>query len=77
MTDAPQAAGWRVSSRCESLNCVEVHVGSDQVIIRDSAARDGLCLEIHPADWMAFLGRLADGQLGSRPISGADRRSTS
>jgi hypothetical protein len=78
MTDAPETAGWRSSSRCEAVNCVEVLLGVDQIAVRNSVHPDGPRLKIDPADWTAFIEQLKNTQPdGSRSISGADKWSTS
>jgi hypothetical protein len=78
MADARQVSTWKVSSRCEAADCVEVLIGADLVFIRDSAHREGPILTVEPGDWMAFVAHLRDAHAdGSRSSSGADRWSTS
>ena len=55
MTDAPQVEAWKISSRCEAVNCVEVLVEPNRVAVRSSALRNGPGLEFDPAAWMDFI----------------------
>jgi Domain of unknown function (DUF397) len=58
MTDAPQVEAWKVSSRCEAANCVEVLVEQDRVAVRSSALRSGPSVQFDPVAWMDFIRHL-------------------
>jgi hypothetical protein len=53
---------WRKSSISESGTCVEVNLGSQMVLVRDSKNPDGgvLCFS-HP-EWRAFLAGVRLGE---------------
>jgi hypothetical protein len=49
-------AEWRKSSASGGVGneCVEVRLGSDAVLVRDSKGRPELTLRFGPASWLAF-----------------------
>ena len=59
------AAPWRKSSYSNGnggSNCVEVALRADAVAVRDSKDRDGPVLTFTPAEWLAFLSGVQDGE---------------
>jgi hypothetical protein len=51
----PSALIWRKSSFSESVNCVEVAIQEELVLIRDSKNRNGGMLSISFSAWREFL----------------------
>jgi hypothetical protein len=65
MTGAEESRiAWRKSSASNTRDCVQVAVGGGEVLVRDSANRDGAVLRFPPAAWSAFMAR-------TRAISGS------
>ena len=61
------AAPWRRSSSCPDLDCVEVRVLPDAVLMRDSKS-DARPLRFSVAEWGEFLRELRNGAIaGSLP----------
>jgi len=54
--------GWRKSSRSESGACVEVRIGSGEVLLRHSGDRKGHVLAFSYPEWQAFLEGAALGE---------------
>jgi Domain of unknown function (DUF397). len=52
---------WIKSRRCESHACVEVAATADSILVRNSTDPDGPTLRFTPAEWIAFLGGVRDG----------------
>jgi hypothetical protein len=50
------ATTWRTSSFCAASECIQVSALSleSQVLVRDTADRDGPVLTFNPAAWRAF-----------------------
>jgi len=60
-------APWRRSSSCPDIDCVEVQVLPDAVLMRDSKS-DARPLRFTVAEWSEFLHRLRNGPIaGSLP----------
>jgi uncharacterized protein DUF397 len=62
LSNCVEAASWRKSTASAAGNCVEVAHGAAVVGVRDSQDRDGGRLELSPAAWAAFTGRLKSGR---------------
>jgi len=56
------AEGWRKSSRSDTGNCVEVHIGPDRVRVRHSRNERGLVLAFTHQEWRAFLAGVHGGE---------------
>ncbi|GAA1026770.1 hypothetical protein GCM10009557_05650 [Virgisporangium ochraceum] len=59
-------ATWRKSSRSSgggNGDCVEVAIGSDSVMVRDSKQPSGPVLAFTPAQWQAFITAVCHEQL--------------
>jgi len=54
---------WRRSKACNPVECVEVALCEDRVLVRDSQCPDAGVLEFRPDEWRIFL--LALGAAGS------------
>jgi hypothetical protein len=52
---------WIKSRRCEANACVEVAYTGDEVLVRSSANEAGPILRFTPAEWVAFIGGVRDG----------------
>ena len=51
------------ASQCESNSCVEVEgLPEGWVAVRDSKDPDGPVLRFNPAEWLAFLAGVRDGE---------------
>ena len=50
------------SSRCESSNCIEVSLGQDKVLVRNSE-RPGIVEEFTPQEWTEFIEGIVGGDL--------------
>ncbi len=63
-------ATWRRSSRCDTMNCVEVAFvgGPDRVLMRNSRQPE-LSLTVDTQAWRAFCTAVAAGAL-DRPVAG-------
>jgi hypothetical protein len=46
---------WRKSRRCDAGNCVEISMGLERVLVRDSADPDGPWLSSSHDRWIEFL----------------------
>ena len=46
---------WRKSAASAQGNCVEVSLGPDEVLVRDSKAPDGPVLYFSPHAWAEFI----------------------
>ena len=51
---------WIKSRRCEANACVEVAHAGDEILVRNSADEASV-LRFTPAEWIAFLGGVRDG----------------
>ena len=51
------STSWRKSSYSgsSSNNCVEVAVGKDVIMVRDTASRDGAVIKVDAAAWRRFI----------------------
>jgi Domain of unknown function (DUF397) len=52
---------WRMASRCDGGQCVEIGILGDSVLIRDSANRDGERLTLSCDEWQEFIAGVKDG----------------
>jgi hypothetical protein len=53
---------WRTSRyTADQHSCVEIAVRRASILVRDSKDRDGAILEVAPARWEDFLGRIRNG----------------
>ena len=61
MTDKSETdrAPWLRSTRCESGDCVEVMLGADVVLMRNSNWAEDV-LAFSPGQWAAFVASLRD-----------------
>lgn len=73
MSENVHAAGWRKSSfsSADSDNCVEVHITTRSVGVRDSKNTDGLNFWVNAATWNTFLAAAR----GDAVLAASDRRS--
>lgn len=55
MTQGQSPVPWRISSRSNGTNCIEVAVQSESVQIRDSKNRGGHILSVPASTWQAFI----------------------
>lgn len=63
MSLAEQPAGlWRRSQACNPLECVEVALCEDRVLVRDSKSPGAGVLEFTRDEWQAFLLDLSPGR---------------
>ena len=46
---------WKISSKSNGGNCVEVAFHDGMVLIRDSKNRDGGIISVPAAEWKTFL----------------------
>ncbi|MFI6508341.1 MULTISPECIES: DUF397 domain-containing protein [Streptosporangium] len=53
---------WRISSRCNAGNCVQVAFASDMVSVRDSKNPDGGLLRYSRGDWAVFVHAIKQGE---------------
>ncbi|MFC4943681.1 DUF397 domain-containing protein [Pseudonocardia sp. GCM10023141] len=62
-------AVWRKSSLSGELgNCVEVaDLTTGEVAVRNSRHPEGAALVFTPAEWVAFVGGVVQGEFGPRP----------
>jgi len=58
--DSP--TGWKKSSRSAQGDCVEVDLGGDEVLIRDTKDRQGPVLAVSADAWQAFLDGVREGE---------------
>jgi hypothetical protein len=49
---------WTTSSRCDSVNCIQVAFGPQGVAVRSSPRDGDPRLVFHPDDWRAFIALL-------------------
>jgi hypothetical protein len=62
LADQP-ALLWRRSQACNPVECVEVAVCRDRVLVRDSANPQAGALEFTRDEWQAFLLDVSRGRL--------------
>jgi hypothetical protein len=55
MTQGQTPVLWRISSRSNGTNCIEVAVQSESVQVRDSKDRGGWTLSVPASTWQAFI----------------------
>jgi hypothetical protein len=55
-------AGWRKATRSGVNGCVEVGLVDDQIVVRDSKARQGPVLMFTAHEWEVFLGGARNGE---------------
>ncbi|WP_371780395.1 DUF397 domain-containing protein [Streptosporangium subroseum] len=53
---------WRISSRCNTGNCVQVAFEQDIVNVRDSKSPDDAVLRYSFGDWSAFIQAVKQGE---------------
>lgn len=53
---------WRISSRSQNTNCVEVGDGGATVVMRDSKDRGGPVLIFNKVCWQDFVASAKDGE---------------
>ena len=54
--------GWRKSSRCNSVGCIEVRRNESQILIRDSKEPDLAPLRYNTEEWAAFVAGVKAGE---------------
>ena len=52
---------WRMASRCDGGQCVEVGILGDSVLIRNSADQDDERLALSRDEWQEFVAGVKDG----------------
>lgn len=76
LADHP-AVLWRRSQACNPVECVEVALCEDRVLVRDSKNPEAGVLEFTRDEWQAFLldlsrGHFSGGQHGSAALDSVD-----
>jgi hypothetical protein len=62
MTGLPEGE-WRRSTYCGANSCVEVALLDGRIAMRDSKHVDGPVLWFDPAEWLALLEGIRNGEL--------------
>jgi hypothetical protein len=62
MDESSSTLQWRRSTRCGSSACVEVAIGRESVLVRDSKDPQGPVLTFTAAEWAAFTEGVAAGE---------------
>jgi Domain of unknown function (DUF397) len=62
MPDSDSAWSWRKSTASASGDCVEVALGKDSVLVRDSKQRIDHILQFTASEWRAFLSGVRAGE---------------
>jgi hypothetical protein len=59
--ESAASTAWIKSNRCETNTCVEVSLGSERILVRNSADPAGAIVSFTRDEWVAFVGGVRDG----------------